>query len=48
MRQGISMGEIDRMDLLRYLDVLAREIEHGDERSVDGVLPQGTIEDVLG
>jgi hypothetical protein len=48
MRQGISMGEIDRMDLLRYLDVLAREIEHGDAQQNIGVLPQGTIEDILG
>lgn len=44
MHDGISMAEIDRMDILRYFDVLLRAIERGD----DTEMKPGTIDDIFG
>lgn len=46
------MNQIDRMDILRYMDVLFREAEHSGGRSEDDqggvVYRRGFIDDVRG
>ena len=50
MRQGIPMEQIDRMDILRYLDVMKYEANHKPDREQEldmDNLPDGTVEDVF-
>lgn len=43
LKRGIPMSEIDRMDIMRYFDVLARETGRDS-----GEPKRGTIDDILG